>query len=112
MAYEEVIWTTNIGFTVIVVILCLYYIMRSKRLDELARRLLLVGFFFAVHELSFFLFDTFIYELTKTLFFLTLFYALVYIISVNAQINKRLEKEERISKELKERLSRLKEEVG
>lgn len=84
-----------------------YYLLRAKRLDEISRRLLLVGFFFAIHELSFFLDDSLVFELTNTLFFIVMFYALVYI----ASMSKRLEKKEEADAEMLERLEKLRKEL-
>lgn len=112
MSYEGPIWALNLGLGVIIVILCAYYIARRRRLDALSRRLVLVGLFYAIHEMSFFLFDPVIYELTKTLFFLTLFYALAYIISMNLKIEKGLEEREKFAVEMKKRLERLKTAVS
>jgi hypothetical membrane protein len=88
-------------------VLLVYYLLRAKRLDEISRRLLLVGFFFAIHELSFFLNDPMVFELTNTLFFIVMFYALVYI----ASMNKRLEKKEEADVEMLGRLEKLREEL-
>jgi hypothetical membrane protein len=88
-------------------VLLAYYLLRAKRLDEISRRLLLVGFFFAIHELSFFLNDPLIFELTNTLFFIVMFYALVYI----ASMSKRLEKKEEADAEMLARLEKLREEL-
>lgn len=95
----------NYVFIAGILILLSFYLLRAKRLDEVSRRLLLVGFFFAVHELSFFLNDPLVFELTNTLFFIVMFYALVYI----ASMNQRLEKKEKADEELLQRLEKLRE---
>jgi Ca2+/Na+ antiporter len=71
-------------------------------MDELSRRFLLAGFFFAVHELTFFLGDDFVYELTKMLFFVTLFYSLLFVVTQNSNLQKELEDQKARNKKLKE----------
>lgn len=101
MEYEGIIGTMNIGLGLTVLIIMLYYFMTHKTLDELSRRLLLTGFFFGIHELTFFLGDSFVYELTKILFFITLFYSLIFLIRHNAILKERLEEQKVRNKELK-----------
>lgn len=90
-----------------IALLVAYYLYKAKELDEVSRRLLLVGLFFAIHELSFFLKDPIVFELTNTLFFIVMFYTLVYI----ATMNKKLEMKEVSDTEMLQRLEKLRKEL-
>ena len=109
-AYGGLLGITNVGFSLAVLAIVIYYIKARARLDELSRRFLLAGFFLGIHELTFFLKDDFIYELTKTLFFISLFYSLVYIVRHNTTLNTKLKEHEKSNTELKKRLDELKKE--
>ncbi len=85
MIGEGIFFSANMGIIGVVVVLLIVYIAKAKRMDELTRRFLLVGFFLAVHELSYFLLNGLIYELTKTLFFITLFYAFAFVINMHVK---------------------------
>jgi hypothetical protein len=111
MDYQDILLATNLCFSVVVLVLFVYYLGRHRRLDELSRRLLLMGFFLGVHELTSFLHDPLIYELTKVIFFLTMFYALLYVVSNNVRVTERLEQQMREFDEIKKRLDIIKEEI-
>jgi hypothetical protein len=111
-AYGGLIGLTNLTLSVIVFAILIYYFKVRSKLDELSRRFLLAAFFFGVHELTFFLVDDFIYELTKTLFFIALFYSLLYIVRHNVTLKEKLEEHETLNKELKKRLEELKKEIA
>jgi heme exporter protein D len=100
---------TKIVFTLIVLALYVLYVLRHRRLDELSRRFLLSGFFFGIHELTFFMGDAFIYELTKMLFFISLFYSLLFIVRQNTNLKKELEEQKARNKKLKERTEEIAE---
>jgi hypothetical protein len=102
---------TNIGLSLAVLAIAVYYVRTRSKLDEMSGRFLLSGFFLGVHELTFFLGDTFIQELTKTLFFITLFYALLSIVQRNAELEKNLAEQGALNAELKKRLDELKKEI-
>lgn len=102
MELETIIGITNVVFSITVIALLFYYIIGHKTIDELSRRFLLAGFFFGVHELTFFLGDDFIYELTKMLFFLSLFYSLLYVVTQNSDLRKELDEQKARNKKLKE----------
>ncbi len=113
MLTDAIMFALNVALVVIVFSILLYYLANSKKLDELSRRILLVGFFLSVHELTFFLLNPFVYELTKTIFYMTLFYVLIYLITVNKETNKRLMEAEELGNELKRRVERrVKENIG
>ena len=90
MIGEGIFFSANMGIIGVVAVLLVVYIAKGKKMDELTRRLLLVGFFLAVHELSYFLLNELIYELTKTLFFITLFYAFAFVINMHVQNTERI----------------------
>lgn len=101
MAFGNLIGITNTVFTILVVVLYVAYVLRHKRLDELSRRLLFSGFFFAIHELTYFLGNAFIYEMTKMLFFILLFYSLHFVVTENMALKKDLEEQRAHNKKLK-----------
>lgn len=109
--YGGLIEIANVSLSLIVLVIALYYFAARKKLDELSRRFLLAGFFFGIHEMTFSLGDPFIQELTKTLFFLTLFYALIFIVQQNSALEKNLSEQEKFNQDLKERLEELKKEI-
>ncbi len=103
-------WAVNVAFALAILLLLAYYVLKHRQLDESSRRFLLVGFFFAINELSFF-FDPLIYELTKIVFFLVLFYAMVSIMTLNVKAHKKIEQQEKDFEEMKIRLERIRQEV-
>lgn len=107
MEYEGLIGIANVVLSLIVFAIVLYYLKVRSTLDELSRRFLLAGFFLGVHELTFFLKDDFVYELTKTLFFIALFYSLISVV----RIKEKLKDHEALNAELKKRLEELKKEI-
>lgn len=109
--YEGLLVITNVGLSLAVLVIAVYYVKNRSKLDELSGRFLLSGFFLGVHELTFFLGDPFIQELTKTLFFITLFYALLFIVQRNAELEKNITEQEELNTELKKRLDELKKEI-
>jgi len=112
MISESIILLEKVSFTVITVAIGAFCIVKIRKLDGLSRRLLLAGFFYSVHELSFFLNDPALFELTKVMFFLIFFYSLVNIISLDEETRKRLEEAEWLNAETKKRLERLKENIN
>lgn len=111
VAYGGLLGITNVGFSLVVLVIVLYYIKSHSKLDELSRRFLFSGFFLGIHQVTFFLGDDFIYALTNTLFFISLFYSLIYIVRHNTVLNKKLEEHESSNTELKNRLDELKKEI-
>jgi cell division protein FtsL len=110
-AYEGLIGIANISLSILVLAMAAYYFKVRSKLDELSGRFLLAGFFLGVHELTFFLGDLFVQELTKTLFFITLFYALVFIVQQNTSLEENITKQDVFNEELKKRLDELKKEI-
>jgi Ca2+/Na+ antiporter len=94
---------TNIFFTFVVFALYILYVVRHRKIDELSRRFILAGFFFGVHELTFFLGDPFVYELTKMLFFMALFYSFLSVVTQNMSLKKELDEQKERNAKLKER---------
>jgi len=111
MEHGGLIEIANAAFGLVVLAMLLYYLKFHRTLDELSRRFLVAGFFFGIHELTFFLGSTFVYELTKTLFFITLFYSLMFVVRHNSSLNEKLAEQETFNAELKERLKDLKKEI-
>lgn len=111
MISESIILFEKVSFTVVTVAIGAFCIVKIRKLDGLSRRFLLAGFFYSVHELSFFLNDPALFELTKVMFFLIFFYSLVHIISLDEETRKRLGETERLNAETKKRLERLKENI-
>ena len=109
--YGGIIGITNVILSLAVLIMLLYYFKARATLDELSRRFLFAGLFLGIHELTFFLGDTFIYELTKTLFFITLFYSLIFMVRHNSTLQEKLAEQETFNTELKKRLEDLKTEI-
>lgn len=102
METETIAGALNIVFTIAVFVIYFYYIAAHKSLDELSRRFLLSGFFFVIHELTFFLGDAFVYELTKVLFFISLFYSLLFVVTQNQDLKKELAEQKARNERLKE----------
>ena len=98
---------TEIVFTVIVITVYVVYVLKHRKLDELSRRFLFAGFFFGIHELTFFLENALLYELTKMLFFITLFYSLAFVVTQNLTLQKELDKQ----KERNTKLRKITEEI-
>jgi hypothetical protein len=109
--YEGLVEVTNIGLSLAVLAIAIYYFKARSKLDELSGRFLLAGFFLGIHELTFFLGDPFVQELTKTLFFITLFYALIFIVQQNTALEEDITKHGISNEELKKRLDELKKEI-
>jgi glycerol-3-phosphate acyltransferase PlsY len=109
--YGGLIGLTNVGLSIAIFVILIYYFKLRTSLDELSRRFLLAGFFLGVHELTFFLGDDFVYELTKTLFFVALFYSLVYIVRHNVNMKEKLDEQNTFAEELKKRLEEVKKEI-
>jgi hypothetical protein len=89
LAFSSLIGITNTAFTILVVVL---YV----------RRLLFSGFFFAIHELTYFLGNPFVYEMTKMLFFLMLFYSLHFVVTENTTLRMELDEQKVRNIKLKE----------
>jgi hypothetical protein len=102
LAFSSLIGITNTAFTILVVVLYVAYVLRHKTLDELSRRLLFSGFFFAIHELTYFLGNPFVYEMTKMLFFLVLFYSLHFVVTENMALRTELDEQKVRNTKLKE----------
>lgn len=109
MISESIILLEKVSFTVVTVAIGAFCLVKIRKLDGLSRRFLLAGFFYSVHELSFFLNDPALFELTKVMFFLIFFYSLVQIISLDEETRKRLEEAKQLNAEMMKRLERLKE---
>lgn len=101
MEYGAIVGITNVAFSLGILAILIYYIVVHRTMDELSRRFLLAGFFFGVHELTFFLGDAFVYELTKMLFFVALFYSLISVVTQNLTLKKELGEQRARNKELK-----------
>jgi hypothetical protein len=106
---ELIAGITNAVFSLAVFALYFYYILVHKKVDELSRRFLLAGFFFCIHELTFFLGNDFVYELTKMLFFMALFYSLVFVVTKNADLKKELEEQKERNDKLKKSVEEISE---
>ncbi len=111
IGYDGIVGIANVVLSLLVLIMLLYYLKFRSSMDELSRRLLLAGFFLGIHELTFFLGNSFVYELTKTLFFITLFYSLMFIVKHNIVLKEKLEENEMSNMELKRRLEEIKKEI-
>lgn len=109
--YEGLVGFTNLALSIVVLAILVYYFRVRSRLDELSGRFLLAAFFLGIHELTFFLGDPFIQELTKTLFFITLFFALIFIVQSNRVLEENLTNQDKLNKDLKKRLDELKKEI-
>ncbi len=109
--YGGIIGVANVALSLAVLAMLIYYFKARSTLDELSGRLLLTGIFLGIHELTFFLEDAFVYELTKTLFFIMLFYSLVFIVRHNTTLKERLEEQNTFNTELKNRMEEIKEKV-
>lgn len=108
---ETIVGIANATLSAVVLLMLVYYIKFHNRLYELSRRFLFAGLFLAIHELTFFLNNPLVYELTKTLFFITLFYSLMFIVRNSESLEAALSEQERFNKELKERMDEIKKEV-
>jgi O-antigen ligase len=108
---EGLVGVTNLVLSIIVLAILMYYFKVRNKLDELSGRFLLAAFFLGVHELTFFLGNPFVQELTKTLFFITLFFALIFIVQHNMALEENLTKQEKLNEDLKKRLDELKKEI-
>ncbi len=105
----------NLIFVVAVVFLSGYYLKHRNTLDEMSRRLILVGVMFCAHELSFLLHDASIFQLTEVLLIIVLFYALIYVTEVNKKVTataQSLEDAKEAHDELVKRLEVIKEKTG
>ncbi len=109
--YEGLVGITNLVLSVVVLAILVYYFRVRSKLDELSGRFLLAAFFLGIHELTFFLGDPFIQELTKTLFFITLFFALLYIVQHNKVLEENLTNQDKLNEDLRKRLEELKKEI-
>ncbi len=92
-----------------------YYLKHQAIMDELSKRLILVGIMFSAHELSYLLHDPLIYQLTDVLFIVVLIYALTYIIEINKSVQeaaKKLEEAKKTNVQLMKRLEIIKEKTG
>jgi hypothetical protein len=79
--------TIIIALLVISIVALIIYFLRSyNRFEEWERRILAVILFFAIHELSVFIGDAFITQLTRILFNITLLYTLLYVIIFERKI--------------------------
>lgn len=105
------VWSINVTFALVILALVAYYMLKRRELDELSRRFLLVGFFFSINELAFF-YDPLIYELTKIIFFLVLFYTMVRIIALNYEMHIKLAQQGQNYEEMKARLERIRDEIS
>jgi len=105
----------NLLFIFVIVALAWYYIVNRHRMEEMSRRLILVGIMFSGHELSFLLQDTVIYQLTGIMLMVTLFYALIFVTDVNKEVvetTQKLEEAEIDHAALMKRLERIKDQTG
>ena len=110
-AYEGLVGITNLALSIVVLAILVYYFRVRSKLDELSGRFLLAGFFLGIHELTFFLGDPFVQELTKTLFFIALFFALIFIVQSNRALEENLTSQDKLNEDLKKRLDELKKEI-
>ncbi|MBU2560124.1 hypothetical protein KKA03_04435 [archaeon] len=94
---------TNIFFSFAVFAIYILYVAKHRKIDELSRRFILAGFFFGIHELTFFLGDPFVYELTKMLFFMVLFYSFLSVVTQNMGLKRELDEQKERNAKLKER---------
>ena len=105
----------NLLFIFVIVLLGWYYIVNRRRMEEMSRRLILVGIMFSVHELSFLLHDNVLYQLTGIMLMITLFYALIFVTNVNKKVTEttqRLEESEIDHAKLMKRLELIKDKTG
>ncbi len=109
--YESI----NLLFGVAVIILGWYYLKHRDTMEEMSRRLILVGIMFSTHELSFLLYDDTIFQLTEVLLIIVLIYALLYVTEVNKKVTataKSLEDAKEAHDALISRLEVIKEKSG
>lgn len=111
IAYEGLVGFTNLALSIVVLAILVYYLRVRSKLDELSGRFLLAAFFLGIHELTFFLEDPFIQEMTKTLFFITLFFALIFIVQSNRVLEENLTNQDKLNEDIKKRLEELKKEI-
>ncbi|MEE8357996.1 MAG: hypothetical protein V3R82_01100 [Candidatus Hydrothermarchaeales archaeon] len=105
----------NLLFIFVVVALGWYYWVNRLRMEEMSRRLILVGIMFSVHELSFLLHDKVVYQLTEIMLMIALFYALIFVTDVNKKVTEttqKLEEAEIDHAELMKRLELIKDKTG
>jgi hypothetical protein len=86
VVYESLIRFITYTLIFSAIILILYFLKSSKRLEEWERRIFMVVLFYVVHEISFFLEEPFIYQLTGMLFVVGLVYSLFYVFSFEMKI--------------------------
>ncbi len=108
---ETIVGIANATISVAVLLILVYYLKFHTRLYELSRRFLFAGLFLGIHQLTFFLNNPLVYELTKTMFFLTLFYSLMFIVRNSEGLELKLLEQEKFNRELKARLDEIKKEV-
>ena len=105
LTYESLIRLVEVGLTVIatiLVILALYYIRSFKRREKWEQRLIILALLFIVHELSFFLEERFISQLTEMLFIIGLLYALAYVFTFEKKMKDIEEQRKEVLKGLEE----------
>ncbi|RMF89993.1 MAG: hypothetical protein D6733_05015 [Methanobacteriota archaeon] len=86
IAYEALTEFITLFLTVAVLAVIVYSIRGFRLMEEWERRILIVVLFFAIHEMSFFLGEAFIYQLTNMLFVVALLYALAYVFSFEKKL--------------------------
>ena len=105
--YGGIIGITNVILGLAVVVMLLYYFKLRATLDELSRRFLFAGLFLGIHELTFFLGDTFVYEMVKILFFITLFYSFISVLRYNSTLQEKLTEQKGFNTKLKKNLEEI-----
>ncbi len=81
--FERFITLALIGIILAVVVSAFRSVRRT---EEWERRIIILVLFFAIHELTFFLEDAFISQLTNMLFVISLLYALLYVFSFEKKL--------------------------
>ncbi len=95
-------WFTTLALILLILVLTIHILFTAKKKQEWERRILAVVLFFAVDELTFFLNDPFISQLTNMLFVISLLYALMYVFTFEKKIAEMEEARQEFLKGLEE----------
>ncbi len=79
-----------------------YFFKKRSKSEEWQRRVLLVVIFYAIHELSFYLHESIIYQFTNIVFMVFLLYALIHVMAFERTIEEVKDERREILKRLEE----------
>jgi hypothetical protein len=85
-ALGNIEWFMTLALIFLILALTLNILLSAKKKQEWERRILVVVLFFAIHELTFFLKEPIISQLTDMLFVISLLYALMYVFAFEKKI--------------------------